>query len=309
MSCHVPPKFYYIEEWFGTNPTLKSKYSRIHKVHNDYKIITLLNFPRTIKDLWSYKDLLIQLAKQNISGRYKSSGLGKIWSIVTPLFMLTIYTFVFSVIFKARWGTDVGDSQAAFALTLFCGLAVYNIFSESISTSATIIVSNANYVKKVVFPLEILPVNMVVTALFFGLIWFAILFAGIGIFMHKICITAICFPLILIPLLLFTLGLCWFIASLGVYVRDVTHFIAIVLQALFFMTPIFYPINMVPEKFRIVLRLNPLSTIIQEMRNIILYNVWPNWQMLVMVFVISLLIYQLGYAWFMKTKRGFADVL
>ena len=272
-------------------------------------ILGYLNPFKTINNIWQYRDLLKQLAKQNISGRYKGSGLGRIWSVVTPLFMLSIYTFVFSVIFKARWGSDVESSRAAFALTLFCGLAVYNIFSESISTSASIIPANANYVKKVVFPLEILPVNMVITALFFGLIWFAILFAGIGIFLHKICITAICLPLVLLPLLLFILGLCWFIASLGVYVRDVTHFIGIALQALFFMTPIFYPINMVPEKFRIVLRLNPLSTIIQEVRNVILYNTWPNWQMLGIIFIISLLMFQLGYAWFMKTKRGFADVL
>ena len=272
-------------------------------------LIGYLNPIKTINNIWQYRDLLKQLAKQNISGRYKGSGLGRIWSVVTPLFMLSIYTFVFSVIFKARWGADIENSQAAFALTLFCGLAVYNIFSESISTSASIIPSNANYVKKVVFPLEILPINMVITALFFGLIWFIILFAGIGIFLHKICITAICFPLILIPLLLFTLGLSWFIASLGVYIRDVTHFIGIALQALFFMTPIFYPVKMVPEKFRIILRLNPLSTIIQEMRNVVLYNIWPDWHMLGIIFIGSLVVFQLGYAWFMKTKRGFADVL
>ena len=249
------------------------------------------------------------MAKQNILGRYKGSGLGGIWAFVTPLFMLAIYTFVFSVIFKARWGADVGDSRAAFALTLFCGLAIYNLFSESISSSATTIVSNANYVKKVVFPLEILPVNMLITALFFSGIWFIILFAGIGVFMHRICITAICLPLILLPLLLFTLGLCWLIASLGVYLRDVAHFIGLALQALFFMTPIFYPISMVPEKFQLVLRLNPLTTIIQETRKVMLFNAWPDWRVLGIIFIVSLVVFQLGYIWFMKTKRGFADVL
>lgn len=131
-------------------------------LYKEMNLIGYLNPIKTINDIWQYRDLLKQLAKQNISGRYKSSGLGKIWSIITPLLMLSIYTFVFSVIFKARWGADVESSRAAFALTLFCGLTVYNIFSESISTSASIIPSNVNYVKKVVFPLEILPVNMVI---------------------------------------------------------------------------------------------------------------------------------------------------
>ena len=272
-------------------------------------LIGYLNPIKAINNIWQYRDLLKQLAKQNISGRYKGSGLGKVWSFITPLFMLTIYTFVFSVIFKARWGADVGDSRAAFALTLFCGLAIYNIFSESIIASATTIVSNANYVKKVVFPLEVLPVNMVLTALFFGMVWFLILFAGIGLFLHKICLTAICLPLIILPLILFTLGLCWLVASLGVYLRDVAHFIGLALQALFFMTPIFYPINMVPERFQLVLRLNPLTTIIQEARKVMLYNTWPDWLMLGIIFIVSLVVFQLGYAWFMKTKRGFADVL
>jgi lipopolysaccharide transport system permease protein len=272
-------------------------------------LLGLLNPCKPIENIYNNKDLLKQLAKQNVLGRYKGSGLGGLWSFVTPLFMLTIYTFVFSVIFKARWGTAVGNSRLEFALTIFCGLAVYNIFSESINSSATTIVSNVNYVKKVVFPLEILPVNMVMSALFFGGIWFIILFAGIGIFMHKICLTAICLPLILLPLILFTLGLSWFIASLGVYIRDVVHFIGLALQALFFMTPIFYPITMVPEQYQTILRLNPMTTIIQETRKVILYNKWPDWQLLGIVFIVSLVIFQLGYAWFMTTKRGFADVL
>ena len=136
-----------------------------------------------------------------------------------------------------------------------------------------------------------------------------ILFAGVGIFMHKICLTAICLPLILLPLILFTLGLSWFIASLGVYIRDSVHFIGLALQALFFMTPIFYPITMVPEQYQPILRLNPMTTIIQETRKVILYNDWPDWQLLDIIFIVSLVIFQLGYIWFMKTKRGFADIL
>jgi len=273
------------------------------------KLISLLNPIRTIAFFYKNKDLLKQLVRQNILVRYKGSGLGSIWSFITPLFMLAIYTFVFNVIFKTRLTVGDNDSTIAFTLTLFCGIAVFNIFSESINPSSTVIIQNANYVKKVVFPLEILPVTMVVSSLFFGGIWFVVLIVGVGVFLHKICITLICLPLILLPLILFTLGLSWWIASLGVYIRDIAHFVGLGLQCLFFITPIFYPITMVPDNLQVVLQINPLAAIIQEMRNIVLYNIWPAWPMLGLIFAVSLVVFQSGYVWFMKTKHGFADVI
>lgn len=273
------------------------------------KILYLLNPLKTVENIYKHWDLLKQLAKQHIIGRYKGSFLGGGWAFVSPLFMLAVYTFVFSIIFKARWRVNAVNSNTAFALILFCGLIIFNIFAESINLSSTIINNNANYVKKVVFPLEILPVNIIISSLFFGSIWFIILFIGIILFMHRICITTIALPLILFPFILITIGICWFVASLGVYLRDISHLVGLVLQVLFFMTPIFYSIEMVPQRFRFILFFNPLTTIIQQTRNAVLFNIWPDWLHLGLIFVISIFVFQLGYVWFMKTKRGFADVL
>lgn len=263
----------------------------------------------TLWGVWKGRDLLNQLVRRNIEGRYKGTMMGLVWMVVTPLVMLAVYTFVFGVVFKARWGAGFGDSKAAFALIMFCGMAVFNIFSESVNGSVSIVSGNPNYVKKVVFPLELLPVSSVLSACFFGLIWIGILLLGIVLFFHKICFAAICLPLIFIPLVLFSCGLAWFVASLGVFVRDLAHAIGIILQVLYFMTPIFYSVEMVPENLRPILLLNPLTTIVQSARQVLILDQWPDWQMLGIVTLLSMAVFQLGYFWFMKTKRGFADVL
>lgn len=269
-----------------------------------------LNPFSTLKGIWKGRDLLNQLVRRNIEGRYKGTMMGLIWMVATPLVMLVVYTFVFSVVFKARWAvTGLGDSKAVFALILFCGMTVFNIFSESVNGSVGIVSGNPNYVKKVVFPLELLPVSAVLSACFFGLIWLGILFLGIVLFLHKICLTAVCLPLIFIPLVFSSCGISWFVASLGVFVRDLAHLVGIILLVLYFMTPIFYSVEMVPESIRSILLLNPLTSIVQSARQVLMYNQWPDWRMLGMVTILSMVIFQLGYFWFMKTKRGFADVL
>jgi len=272
-------------------------------------VLRLLNPWGALSNLWYRRDLLRQLIIRNIQLRYKGTAMGLIWMVVTPLMMLAVYTFVFSVVFKARWGTDFGDSKVAFALIIFCGMAVFNIFSESIIGSVNCISGNPNYVKKVVFPLEILPVSLVFSSMFFGLVSLAILLTGVVAFLHTLSMTVICLPLILIPLFLLSCGISWFVASLGAYIRDLTHIVGIVIQVLFFMTPIFYNIDMVPEKFRFVLNLNPLTPVVQMTRNIFIYSKWPDINSFVIAIAGSLVVFQLGYAWFMKTKRGFADVV
>ncbi len=269
----------------------------------------LLNTFTTLQNIYNSRDLLKQLIKRNIQIRYKGSILGLFWLFATPLFMLAVYTFVFSVVFKARWATDGGDSKAAFALTMFCGLSVFNIFSESLTGSVSTISNNPNYVKKVVFPLEILPIASMLSSLFFGLIWIGILVLSTPIFLQQFSITVVCVPLILLPLLLLSCGLSWFLASLAVYFRDIIHAVGILIQILFFMTPIFYSIEMVPESFRKVLRANPLTDIVQNAREILIFGHWPNWKAIAILTAFSLCIFQLGYVWFMKTKKGFADVL
>lgn len=269
----------------------------------------LLNPILTVLGIWKRRDLLIQLVRRNIQVRYKGTMIGLVWMIITPLVMLSVYTFIFSVVFKARWGADFGDSKIAFAIVLFCGIAVFNIFSESINGSAGVITGNPNYVKKVVFPLEILPVSVVFSAVFFGLVSLTILLAGVVLVMHTFSLTIICLPLIFVQLFLLCCGISWFVASLGVYVRDLPHIVGIVLQVLIFMTPIFYSMEMIPEPLRPILAINPLTNIVQTTRYILIYSRWPDWINLAVGILISLAIFQLGYFWFMKTKRGFADVL
>lgn len=257
-----------------------------------------------------HHDLLVQMLLRGIAARYRGSALGFVWSFAYPLVMLAVYTFVFGVVFKARWGVDIFEgNRAAFPMIMFCGMSVYNIFSESVNSSTISIVSNQSYVKKVVFPLELIPLCNVMTSFVFGLAWFSLLFMGTILFLHKISWTIFLLPITLIPLLLFSAGISFFVASLGVYLRDMQQIVGIITQILFFMTPIFYPITIVPEKLRWILQLNPLSGIVEQTRQLFLYGQVPDLLYSVVSLLVSGIVFQLGLAWFMKTKKGFADVL
>ena len=256
-----------------------------------------------------HKYLFKQLVRRNIEIRYKGSVLGLVWCFIQPLMLLCVYTFVFSFVFKARWGTELQGGRAAFAIVLFCGMAIFNIFSESVTSACSIISSNTNYVKKVIFPLEILPIAQVVSTFLFTVIWLFLVLLGSIFILKSASWTMLLLPLTVLPLLLFTTGCSFILSSVGVYIKDVQYFIIIVVQMLFFMTPIFYPIEVIPERFRWVLQLNPLALIIGETRNVFLYGKLPNWGLLLISFLTGCIVFQLGFVWFVKTKRGFADVL
>lgn len=273
-------------------------------------LILLLNPMIGVNIVRKHHDLLVQMLLRGIAARYRGSALGFVWSFAYPLVMLAVYTFVFGVVFKARWGVDIFEgNRAAFPMIMFCGMSVYNIFSESVNSSTISIVSNQSYVKKVVFPLELIPLCNVMTSFVFGLAWFSLLFMGTIIFLHKISWTIFLLPITLIPLLLFSAGISFFVASLGVYLRDMQQIVGIITQILFFMTPIFYPITIVPEKLRWILQLNPLSGIVEQTRQLFLYGQVPDLLYSVVSLLVSGIVFQLGLAWFMKTKKGFADVL
>lgn len=258
-----------------------------------------------------HRSLLWQVTRRNIEARYKGSILGLVWSFVHPLMMLCVYTFVFSVIFKARWGVDVagGDGKGAFAVIMFCGLAMFNLFSEAVSSSSGTIVANQNFVKKVIFPLEILPLSQVLTTFILGLAWFILLFFGAWLILGNLSWTMFMLPVVMVPLILFTLGLSYFVASLGVYVRDTPYVIGVVLQVLFFATPIFYPITAIPEPYRVWLKLNPLSVYIDQARNVFLYGTFPDWKFLGVATLVAAVTLQFGFFFFQRTRKGFADVL
>ncbi len=269
----------------------------------------LLNPINALRDFWSHRDLLFQLTIREIKGLYRGSYLGMIWSVLTPLFMLAIYTFVFSVVFNARFGTSPDESRLEFALALFCGLIPFNVFTQCISVAPRLIVLNANYVKKVVFPLEILPVSILGRTLFEGLISFAILIGGVAAFVRPPSPAYLALPLVFLPLIFWSLGISWFFASLGVFIRDLAHAVDLLIRILFFLTPIFYPISRVPPTFRFFLHLNPLTLIVGDFRSVIIFGRFPDWSLWGIGVTVSFVAMMTGYWWFMRGKHAFADVL
>lgn len=260
--------------------------------------------------IWQHRVLFCQILQRNINSRYHGSMLGLIWSFIHPLMMLAVYTFVFGIVFKARWGVEaLEDSRAAFPLIMFCGLAVFNLFSESVGSSGNLIVSHAGFVKKVIFPLELLPICTVTTTFFFGIAWFFLLLLGTCFFLQSFSWTMFLLPLPLLSLLLFTMGISFIIAAFGVYLRDVPQLVGVTTQILFFMTPIFYPLSLVPERLRWLLGLNPLTPLVEETRKLFLYGQAPDFARCLWLFLFSLAVFQIGFVCFGKMKKGFADVL
>ena len=258
--------------------------------------------------LWRNRELIKASAKREVLGRYRGSFLGLLWSFFNPLFMLAVYTFVFSVVFKARWNV-ASDSKTEFALMLFAGLMVFNLFGESISRAPSLVLGNVNYVKKVVFPLEILPVVTLLSALFHGLISLGVWLLAHLMFFGLPHATVLYLPLIIVPFLLFVMGLSWWLASIGVFLRDVSQFIGTVITVLMFMTPIFYPVTALPEEFRQWLYFNPLTLVIEQSRDVLYWGKQPDFALLGIYALASVVIAWLGFAWFQKTRKGFADVL
>lgn len=262
------------------------------------------------KSLWRNHRLIMQMTTREVVGRYKGSIMGLAWSFFNPIFMLTVYTFVFSEIFKSRWGGIGGDdSKTQFAVVLFVGMIVLSLFSEVLNRAPGLILSNANYVKKVIFPIEILPVIAMGAALFHSLINLGVLLAAFAIFNGYLHWTAIFTPLVLFPLVILTTGLAWMLASLGVFLRDVGQTIGIITTVLMFLSPVFYPVTAVPERFRPFIMANPLTFIIQQAREVLIWGHLPNWMGLAGYTLAAAIIAWLGYAWFQKTRKGFADVL
>ena len=261
------------------------------------------------KSLWRNRHLIVQMTKREVVGRYKGSAMGLAWSFFNPVFMLTVYTFVFSVIFKSRWGVGGEESKTQFAVVLFVGMIVHSLFAEVLNRAPGLILSNVNYVKKVVFPLETLPVIAMGAVLFHTLISLGVLLAAFVIFNGYLHWTAIFTPLVFLPLVILTLGLAWMLASLGVFLRDVGQTIGIITTVMMFLAPVFYPITALPKEFRPWLMANPLTFIIEQAREVLIWGRVPDWGGLGIYLLAASFVAWAGYAWFQKTRKGFADVL
>lgn len=222
--------------------------------------------------------------------------------------MLTVYTFVFSVVFKARWNLPV-ENKLDFALILFCGLTAFNIFAETISRAPTIVVGNPNYIKRVVFPLEILPITILGSAVFNALISIGILILANLLISGELHWTIIYLPIVILPLLLASAGFGWFLSSLGVYIRDINQVMPIAVTALLFLSPIFYPVSSIPEGLKPIYKLNLIGYVVEDTRKVLLWGQPPNWQWLIVGIILSAITALLGYLWFQRTRKGFADVV
>ncbi len=261
-----------------------------------------------VASLWRNRGLIRNLVHREVVGRYKGSMLGIFWSLVTPVFMLAVYTFVFSMVFKARWNADT-ESQTEFALVLFAGLLVFNLFAECVNRAPGLVLANVNYVKKVVFPLEVLPWVAMGSALFHFSVSFGVWLAACVLLVGTPHWTIVLSPLVMAPFVLFVMGLSWVLASVGVFLRDVGQIIGMAVQVLMFLTPIFYPASALPERFQAVIFLNPMTLPVEMMREVLYWGKLPSMQLWFVGAAVSVIVAILGFACFQKTRKGFADVL
>ena len=261
-----------------------------------------------VRHLWRGRALIRHFTRREIEGRYRTSLLGVAWSFINPLVLLSVYTFVFGVVFRQRWGGAEG-SLSQFGLVLFAGMIAFGVFSECMSRAPGLIVSTPNYVKRVVFPLELLAVSVLGSALFHAAISLMVLLV-VDIALGGIPQwTWLLVPVAIVPVACLSLGLLWGLSSLGVFVRDLSYAVALVVQVLFFLTPIFYPLSAVPESLQGLIRWNPLVPAVDAVRASIFPDITASWGAVGVSAAIGVLVMIVGYAWFMRTRRSFGDVL
>ena len=261
-----------------------------------------------IESVWRHRATICSLARREVQTKYKGSVLGVFWSLANPLFMLAIYTFVFSEVFRMRWGGGL-DHPLDFALMLFTGMVIFGFISELLTRAPALVTANPNLVKKILFPLEIsAPVAMISATFQFG-VGLALLLVAYTLSKGVPPMTVFLFPFIALPLFLLTLGATWFISSLGVFIRDISQLIGHTLMTAMFLSPIFYPITAIPERFRPFFYLNPLTFLVEQARKVLILGLPPDWAQLALFTVFAALVCYLGFAWFQFTRKGFADVL
>ena len=261
------------------------------------------------RQVWLRHQLFLKLLRRDFAERYRGSFLGATWSLLLPLLSLLVFTFFFGVIFKMRWTGWGNGSLSDLALILFVGMALYNFLAECLGRAPSLILAHQNYVKNVIFPLEMLPAVMVTSALLtlgvtLSVILLLQLTMGTGLTW-----TVLLLPVMVLPLILFVLGLSWFLSSLGVFIRDIQQLTVPLVQLMMFMSPVFYPVSALPESVRPWLLFNPLALVIEQTRGIVLFGHSPAWIPYRLCLGASSLVALLGAYWFARTRKGFADVL
>lgn len=252
--------------------------------------------------------LVLALTRREIEQRYKGSFGGLAWYVVQTLLAVAIYSFVFGTIFSARWA-EQGREPTSFTMALFLGLLFFNMFSECISRAPLLMISNVNYVKKIVFPLEILPLVTLGAALFNTLIGIIVFFMAAVVMKVPVYLASLFLPIIILPFAFMVLGLMWFLASLGTYLRDIGHAVGLAVMVAMFLSPLFYPSGVLPAELRPVIAFNPLTFPMETARDAVLFGILPDPVHSAAYSAVALIVMAMGYSWFMATRRGFADVL
>jgi len=264
-----------------------------------------------VLSLISNRGLIAQMTRRDVVARYRGSFIGLAWSFFNPVLLLIVYTFVFSIVFQARWGDDRfgADGNGSLAVMIFSGMIVHALFSECFVRSPELITGNPNFVKRVVFPLDVLPWVSMGSALFHVLISLLVLIGGQYVVSESFQFTALLAPLALVPLVLLTMGVSWIVSATGVYFRDMAQASGIVSTMMLFLSPVFYPLSIVPQEYRSWFYLNPLTYPIELLRELVVFGTLPSLASYLVYFGASLAVACVGFAWFQGMRRGFADVL
>lgn len=258
--------------------------------------------------VYIHRELISILATREVQARYRGALMGKVWLFANPLLLLAIYTLVFRFIFKAKW-PNAPDADFVFAQLLFVGLIIHSLAAEVLSRSTSLILQNSNYVKKVTFPLEILSWIVLESALTHALVSFLILCLFLLLSSFTISATWLLLPIVIFPFCLILTGASWYIAVLGVYFRDLDQIVGLLITALLFLSPVFYSVESAPTALRPYLRLNPLTIVIEQSRQVLIFTSIPDMQNLMLYYVFALAVFVSGYYFFDKLRRGFADVI
>jgi len=269
---------------------------------------TRLRLAGPLDALRNHRGLTWEMTRRDILGRYRGASFGLLWSLISPFMMLTIYTLAFGYVLKARWpGAD--GNIADFAMLLFIGLIVHGFFAECLTRSSTLIIGNSNLVKRIVFPLQILPWSMVLSAMFHALAN-TIVFLLVNLLVRgEVHVTVLLLPLVLLPLAIGLLGIGWMLSSLTVFLRDINQVTGVLSTAMLFLSSAIVPVQTLPESYQFVFKLNPLTFIIDQAREVAFWGRLPDWSGLGLFTLGAVAFAYLGYAVFQKTRRGFADVL
>ena len=262
-----------------------------------------------LRSFWTNRTLIYNLARRDVLGRYSGSFLGLMWSFFNPLLMLGVYTYVFGVVFKARWSPNESSGILEFAVVLFAGMVTFGIFSECLNRAPSLMLQNPGFVKRVIFPLEIMPWVVLLSSLFHTTVSLGVLALVMLIGFGTLPFTWPLIVLVLVPLILFVMGLSWALAALGVYLRDLSQTINIVTTVMMFLSPIFYPASAVPAAFRWAIDWNPMSFFIEQTRGVLIWGRLPDFAGLAAATAGGLIVAWLGLALFQHARDGFADVL